>query len=37
MTDYFFKDHELLVIQGKARLHGLRRIISSKTIISVIA
>jgi hypothetical protein len=30
MTDYFFKDHELLVIQGKARLHGLRRIISSK-------
>jgi len=32
MTDYFFKDHELLVIQGEARLHGLERINSSKTM-----
>ena len=32
MTDYFFKDHELLVIQGEARLHGLERNNDAKTI-----
>ena len=32
MADYFFKDHELLVIQGEARLHGLERNNDAKTI-----
>ena len=32
MADYFFKDHKPSAIQGKARLRGLWRIISSKTI-----
>ncbi len=32
MADYFFKDHTPSAIQGEARLRGLWRIISSKTI-----
>jgi len=32
MADYFFKDHTPSANQGKARLRGLWRIISSKTI-----
>jgi len=32
IPDYFFKDHTPSAIQGEARLRGLYRIISSKTI-----
>jgi len=37
IPDYFFKDHKPSAIQGEARLRGLYRIISSKTIISVVS
>jgi hypothetical protein len=37
MPDYLFKDHKPSAVQGEARLRGLYRIISAKTIISVIA
>jgi len=32
MADYFFKDHKPSAMECKARLRGLWRIISSKTI-----
>jgi hypothetical protein len=35
MPDYLFKDHKPSAKRGEARLRGLYRIISSKTIISV--
>jgi hypothetical protein len=35
MTDYFFKDHQPSAMECEARLRGLWRIISSKTVIAV--
>jgi len=34
MTDYFLKDHQPSAMECEARLRGLWRIISSKTICS---